>query len=422
VSENLIEPGARFGKLVALKELPEDSAHRQRWVFKCACGREEVRIVSTLLRQVQLNKTPQCLSCRKRRFKISPRDRFGKLTAIKPLSEKRWLVQCDCGRQEVRIAYNLYQSQCRGSVSCCNSCKHKLSISEGDRFGKFVAVKETDPTEDGSQCWVFRCDCGNEEIRRVSLMRYQVSCGKVPTCKICRGVRTIVPGQQFGRLTAVERRPSAPGYNQQWLFRCSCGNEVQRVVSVIRMQLKHEKFVACTACKHTHQRGIKRAVIRKRLAERFEQTGSLWYPDQIQNMIQDIYEESGWYPEESPVGGIEPSFWEVHQALQADESSWRERVPLPEIVVEDHHKAIQEKREKQAQLRSDAMLPGSCYLLQWSKRWKQAPDKVWRPSKYKPKGDEKFRGVRGIDGVNCKVHLCGDGRYRAQPFPEYLLK
>jgi len=420
VSENPIEPGARFGKLTALKQMPCDKAGRQRWVFKCDCGREEVRYVSTVQYQVNRNKTPKCKSCLKKRFKISPGDRFGKLTAIKPLSENRWMVQCDCGRQEVRVSYNLRAGLLKGYVPRCISCRHKLPIFEGDRFGNLVAVREVDPAEDGSQCWVFRCACGNEEIRRVSLMRYQVSCGRVPTCKICRGIRTIVPGQQFGRLTAVERRPSAPGYNQRWLFRCSCGNEVQRVVSVIRLQLKREKLVACTACKYAHLQWSRRKAIREKLVARFERTGTLWPTYKIRNLIEDIYEESGWYPDEGLMGGIDPSFWEIHQAPQADESNWRDFVPLPEVVLEDRHQVLQEKRQKKWKLRSGAMVPGLCFLLFGTSQWKSSTDKSWKPSKYKPKGNEVFRGFRSIDGIECKVHLCRDGRYRAQPLPGYL--
>lgn len=33
-------------------------------------------------------------------------------------------------------------------------------------------------------------------------------------------------GQRFGRLTVIERRPSAGSGNARWLCRCECGGEI----------------------------------------------------------------------------------------------------------------------------------------------------------------------------------------------------
>lgn len=35
----------------------------------------------------------------------------------------------------------------------------------------------------------------------------------------------IIPGQRFGRLTAIQREANSRSEKQRWLFRCDCGNE-----------------------------------------------------------------------------------------------------------------------------------------------------------------------------------------------------
>lgn len=57
-------------------------------------------------------------------------------------------------------------------------CK-KLNISEGDKFNKLTALNYSYNTKNHGSYWLFKCDCGNEKIMRVSNVtsKFVKSCG-----------------------------------------------------------------------------------------------------------------------------------------------------------------------------------------------------------------------------------------------------
>lgn len=88
--------GQRFGKLIAVKELPPTTkGGNYRWECRCDCGN------TVIVRGGALTSghTKSC-GC----FRNLRNLRFGRLTALKPTGKKSgsnaiWLCQCECGNQ-----------------------------------------------------------------------------------------------------------------------------------------------------------------------------------------------------------------------------------------------------------------------------------------------------------------------------------
>lgn len=93
--------------------------------------------------------------------------RFGSLT-VEHITDQRnsydrllYLCHCDCGNTRLATAANLK----RGEITRCEACQGKTHMKNltGQRFGKLVAIKPTEPPT--SKCttykWMCVCDCGN---------------------------------------------------------------------------------------------------------------------------------------------------------------------------------------------------------------------------------------------------------------------
>ena len=107
--------------------------------------------------------------------------RFGMLTVLF-LTEKRssqrdtiWHCKCDCGNEIDVLSINLKS----GNTKSCG-CIKKASKKDitGTRFGKLVALEETDERSNSYIVWKCRCDCG--KIAFVS--RGSLGSGGVKSC------------------------------------------------------------------------------------------------------------------------------------------------------------------------------------------------------------------------------------------------
>lgn len=101
-----------------------------------------------------------------------------------PLDKKegervKWHCICDCGN-ECDILSNALVS---GKTKSCGCLKHKqnpIADLEGQRFGKLIAIKPTSQrTNSGEVIWECECDCGNTHyVSRPNLLNgYVNSCG-----------------------------------------------------------------------------------------------------------------------------------------------------------------------------------------------------------------------------------------------------
>ena len=92
--------------------------------------------------------------------------KFGHLTAIKPLGNNRWLWKCDCGAEKETLAASVKRGL---TTACSRSCKyssgHALrSDLTGKRFGRLVVLERAEryKTNTGrrSTYYICQCDCG----------------------------------------------------------------------------------------------------------------------------------------------------------------------------------------------------------------------------------------------------------------------
>ena len=125
------EVGDRIGKLEIIQRLDSDSSRRVRWLCRCECGQEIIRLDKTL-RQRGSSKT-SCSTCRSdditsQRFaRLLVLCRGSKRSCLTGSSRRniRMLCLCDCGKASFVTRYNLVHG-C--STSC--GCYRKESVSK----------------------------------------------------------------------------------------------------------------------------------------------------------------------------------------------------------------------------------------------------------------------------------------------------
>lgn len=129
--------------------------------------------------------------------------RYGMLVAVAPTDQRKagytvWRCRCDCGREILVESRRLK----RGTISdCgCTSVRARRDL-RGQRFGKLLAVKETNRRgKGGSVIWHCQCDCGNtiDAPSNQLLSGYRKSCGCLSRPPLKNWI-----GKQFGDLTGA---------------------------------------------------------------------------------------------------------------------------------------------------------------------------------------------------------------------------
>lgn len=110
----------------------------------------------------------------------------------------------------------------------------------GKRFGELVVVARVGSDPRGKARWHVRCDCGEGTFADTNSLRSgtKTSCGcKVGRAAAERNARThhgSMVGQQFGRLTVMERRGSDRNQKALWLAECACGARVTKTTGQLR--------------------------------------------------------------------------------------------------------------------------------------------------------------------------------------------
>lgn len=98
--------------------------------------------------------------------------RFGKLVVIEKAESKnkqtRWLCQCDCGNTKIAVGVQLKRGRIK-SCGCLVKEKNKQNNFKditGQKFGKLTAIKPIGMTNNRNTIWLCQCDCGNfKEVR-----------------------------------------------------------------------------------------------------------------------------------------------------------------------------------------------------------------------------------------------------------------
>ena len=151
--------------------------------------------------------------------------RFGKLIAIQPTSERKygkilWECSCDCGNTVFASSEELTKGKVK-SCGCMPPLHGGAKDLTGQKFGKLVAVQPTKARDGRNVMWECKCDCGNTVLVRAAslLSGNTVSCG-------CRERSKDLTGQKFGLLTAVEPTKMRKNRYVVWKCECDCGNTV----------------------------------------------------------------------------------------------------------------------------------------------------------------------------------------------------
>lgn len=111
--------------------------------------------------------------------------RFGRLTAVKPVGMGKWLWRCDCGNEKEILVASVKRGK---TLSCGTSCKYSASRKvkhnlTGQRFGRLVVIQraENEQGSNGARCtyWKCICDCGKNATVSASHLQtgHTQSCG-----------------------------------------------------------------------------------------------------------------------------------------------------------------------------------------------------------------------------------------------------
>lgn len=117
-------------------------------------------------------------------FKDHTGKKYGRWTAIKYLGHGKWLCECECGtRKPVDIS-----SLVAGISKSCGCLRaellsvNKIRNLKGQKFGKWLVLKEAGRTTGKSVKWLCRCSCGAERI----VLSDSLTSGKSKSCGRCR--------------------------------------------------------------------------------------------------------------------------------------------------------------------------------------------------------------------------------------------
>ena len=134
-----------------------------RWRCKCFCGKEFIVVGSNLR-----NGNTQSCGCKKiKKSTIQPGEKYNSLLILERYDHIRWKCLCDCGNEIILSESELKYGR-RKSCGCQQN--RKIDIT-GKRFGFLTAIEPTEQRAGNSVVWRCKCDCGNEKLVAVDLLR-----------------------------------------------------------------------------------------------------------------------------------------------------------------------------------------------------------------------------------------------------------
>lgn len=190
--------------------------------------------------------------------------RVGKLAVVeRALNDNRgarWHCRCDCGGQCIEYGFHLRRLQRDGreDLARCPNCRPKRpgavtrtqvradgGIAPGDQFGRLAAV------ESDGDVWKLTCECGTEVTRTERGLYLVRQRGTEPMCKNCRARKSDRKnkyiGETFGKLTVISRV-----HRRAWKCRCECGAVVERYAPSLPLTVKRGQEPKCLRCTKAH--------------------------------------------------------------------------------------------------------------------------------------------------------------------------
>ncbi len=183
-------------------------------------------------------------------------DRFGALTVESQVDDKQVFVcRCDCGNTKTIKAYQLLNGLMKSCGRNCPQHKappSQLKDLTGQRFGKLAVVSRVLPRS-GETEYHCHCDCGNDcVVKRSKLLKGTVtSCGCVPMSR----VRNDLTGKRFGRLVVLARAENI-GKEVAYLCQCDCGNTTTARGHLLSSGQTTSCGCARKGAEHTKARGV----------------------------------------------------------------------------------------------------------------------------------------------------------------------
>lgn len=181
------------------------------------------------------------------------RQRFGSLIVIERADRPGkkgtfWLCQCDCGNTIIKESQGLIN----GKTTCCDryKCPNRKQLGKditGQKFGRLTAIKPLSERKNNSIVWECKCDCGNIiNVDQKSLSTHSTkSCGclKKESDHAPKGNVIDLLGQKFGHLTVIARDGSDKFGEAKWLCECDC--EAHSIISVLSSNLRSGHTCSC---------------------------------------------------------------------------------------------------------------------------------------------------------------------------------
>lgn len=128
------------------------------------------------------------------------------------------------------------------------SLRGRRSIDFTDqRFGELTVLHPAEKSPHGHNQWLVRCSCGNETVVSSSNLRRTKSCG----C-LARNKFVDLTGQEFGKLIVVRRADNTKDGQAQWVVRCSCDGK-EKIVPAQSLRSGNTRSCGCMKNKWTRR-------------------------------------------------------------------------------------------------------------------------------------------------------------------------
>ena len=166
-----------------------------------------------------------------------------------------WKCQCDCGNIVSKASAGLK----KGETVCCDryKCPNKKFLGKdltGQKFGRLTVIKPLKERKWDSIVWECQCECGNIiNVPSTSLLNNKTrSCGclKKETDRQPKGNVIDLTNQTFGHLTVIKRDGSDARGEAKWLCQCDCGNT--QLISVLGSNLRNGHTQSCGCERRSH--------------------------------------------------------------------------------------------------------------------------------------------------------------------------
>ena len=106
------------------------------------------------------------------------------------------------------------------------------------KYGRLTVLKRAENDKWNHQCYLCRCECGNELV----VDRSNLLSGNTTSCG-CLSAAPDIAGRTYGRLKVLKRVKNGGNFLRRYLCRCECGTE-----TVVRGQHLRDGTTASCGC------------------------------------------------------------------------------------------------------------------------------------------------------------------------------